>query len=152
MGSEEGCAGSRLGVSHTTVHRVHRHRHQEFLSFLRTLDDPTPDDLAVHVIMDYSSSHLTEEVERWLRRRPRFQLHRVPTGSSWLKEVDGWFSPLTGKALLRGSFRNVASLTRAVEEYVEVRHERAQPLVWTQDAETILGRVRKIQRLSVTVH
>ncbi len=128
----------------------HRHRHQEFLSFVRTIDDPAPDDLAVRAIMDNASSHLTEEVERWLRRRPRFQLHRVPTGSSWLNEVDGWFSPLTGKALLRGSFRHVAALTRAIEEYVEVRHERAQPFVWTKDAETILQMVRKIQRLSVT--
>ena len=102
--------------------------------------------------MDNASSHLAEEVERWLRRRPRFQLHRVPTGSSWLNAVEGWFSPLARKALLRGSFRIVAVLTRAVEEYVEVRHERAQPLVWTKDAETILGRVRKIQRLSDTVH
>lgn len=130
----------------------HRHRHQEFLSFLRTLDEQTPSDLAVHVIMDNASSHLTEEVERWHRRHPRFQLHQVPTGSSWLNAVEGWFSKLTRKALLRGSFRNVPSLKRAIEEYVQVSNERAQPFVWTKDAETILRKVRKIQRLSVTVH
>ncbi len=130
----------------------HRHRHQEFLSFLQRLDELTPSDLAVHVIMDNASSHLTEEVERWLRRHARFQLHQVPTGSSWLNAVEGWFSKLTRKALLRGSFRNVASLKRAIEEYAEVSNERAQPFVWTKDAETILRKVRKIQRLSVTAH
>ena len=129
-----------------------RHRHQEFLSFLRTLDEQTPIDLAVHVIMDNASSHRTEEVERWLRRRPRFQLHPVPTGSSWLNAAEGWFSKLTKRALVRGSLRNVAALKRAIEEYAKVSNGRAQPFVWTKDAETILRKVRKIQRLSVTAH
>lgn len=135
----------------TVVTEFHqRHRHQEFLSFLRTLDEQTPIDLAVHVIMANASSHLTEEVERWLRRRPRFQLRQVPTGSSWLNAVEGWFSKLTKRALVRGSFRNVAALKGAIEEYAKVSHGRAQPFVWTKDAETILRKVRKIQRLSVT--
>ena len=74
----------------------------------------------------------------------------MPTGSPWSNAVEGWFSQATGEALLRGSFRNVAALTRAIEEDVEVSHERAQPFVWTKDDETILRMVRKIQRLSVT--
>ncbi|MGA8543336.1 MAG: IS630 family transposase, partial [Thermoplasmata archaeon] len=77
---------------------------------------------------------------------------QVPTGSSWLNAVEGWFSKLTRKALLRGSFRNVTALKRAIEEYTEISNERAQPFVWTKDAETIMRKVRKIQRLSVTAH
>lgn len=130
----------------------HRHRHQEFLSFLQRLDDLTPSHPEVHVIMDNASSRLTEAVQRWLRRHSRFQLHQVPTGSSWLNAVEGWFSKLTRKALLRGSFRNVACLKRAIEEWAEASNERAQPFVWTKHAETILRKVRKIQRLSVTAH
>jgi transposase len=130
----------------------HRHRHQEFLAFLRTLEERVPDDFEVHIVLDNASAHLTAEVDRWLRRRPWFRLHLVPTGSSWLNAVEGWFSKLTKKALARGSFRNVSALKRAVEEYVKVSNGRAQPFVWTKDAATILRKVRKMQRLLVTAN
>ncbi|MGI0133274.1 MAG: transposase [Thermoplasmata archaeon] len=137
----------------TVVTEFHdRHRPPEFLAFLPTLDGPTPPDLAVDEIMDHASSHLTEEVERWLRRHPRFRRHRMPTGSSWRNAVEGWFSKLTRKALLRGSFRNVGSLKRAIEEVAEVSNERAQPFVGTQDVETIPRKVPKIPRRSVRAH
>lgn len=124
----------------------------EFLSFLRRLDEQTPTESAVHVIMDNASSQLTEEVQQWLRRRPRITLHQVPTDSSWLNAVGGWFSKFTRKALVRGSFRNVPALKRAIEEHVQVRNERAQPFGWTKDAETNLRKVRKTQRPSVAVN
>lgn len=102
--------------------------------------------------MGQASAHLTQEVERWLHRDPKFQVHRVPTGSSWRNSVEGWISEFTKKALLRGSFRHVASLKRAIEEYAQVSDERAHPFVWTKDAESILRRVPKIQRLPITAH
>jgi hypothetical protein len=130
----------------------HRHRHQGFLSLLQTLDGRTPTRLAVHMITDNASSHLTEEVERWLHRQSRSQLHQVLTGCSWLSAAGGCFSKLTRKALLRGSFRNVSVLKRAVEEDAQGSDDRAQPFVWPKDAETILRKAPKIQRLSVTAH
>jgi transposase len=130
----------------------HRHRHQEFLTFLRALDERTPPELSVHVILDNLSAHMTEEVERWLRNHPRFQFHFTPTHASWLNAVEGWFSKLTKKGLSRGSFRNVLELQRAIREFVESSNERASPFVWTKSSEEILRKVRKIQRLSVTPH
>lgn len=129
-----------------------RHRHQEFLSFLGTLDREAAKGYEVHVIMDNLSAHLTEEVQRWLRRHPRFQLHLTPTHASWLNAVEGWFSKLTKKRLQRGSFRSVRELTRAVKEYVAVHNETAMPFVWTKGTDEIMRKVRKIQRLSVTAH
>jgi transposase len=129
-----------------------RHRHQEFLAFLSTLDRYAAKEYEVHVIVDNLSAHLTEEVQRWIHRHPRFHLHLTPTHASWLNAVEGWFSKLTTRRLRRGSFRSVPALQRAVREYVEVHNRSAMPLVWTKSADEILRKVRKIQRLSVTGH
>ena len=83
------------------------HRHQEFLSFLSTLDRQAPKGYEVHVIVDNLSAHSTQEVQRWLHAHPRFRMHFTPTHSSWLNAVEGWFSKLTTKALRRGSFVSV---------------------------------------------
>jgi transposase len=129
-----------------------RHRHQEFLSFLGTLDREAAKGYEVHVIMDNLSAHLTEEVEHWLQRHPRFHLHLTPTHASWLNAVEGWFSKLEKKRLRRGSFRSVPELIRAVREYVAVHNESAMPFTWTKSTDEILRKVRKIQQLSVTAH
>jgi transposase len=135
-----------------TVEFHQRHRHQEFLSFLSTLDRQAPKGYAVHVIVDNLSAHLTVEVERWLRRHPRFQLHFTPTHASWANAVEGWFSKLTRKAVRRGSFESVGALKLAVQEYVKAHNHGAQPYVWTKGADEILRKIRKIKRLSVTGH
>jgi transposase len=129
-----------------------RHRHQEFLAFLNTLDRQSPKRYDVHVILDNLSAHMTEEVQRWVHAHPRFQLHFTPTHASWLNAVEGWFSKLERKALERGSFRSVPALQRAVREYLTNHNKEAFPLIWTRSADEILRKVRKIQRLSVTVH
>ncbi|HEV2316257.1 MAG TPA: IS630 family transposase [Thermoplasmata archaeon] len=135
-----------------TVEFHHRHRHQEFLAFLSTLDRQADPEFEVHVIVDNLSAHLTEEVQRWMHRHPRFHLHLTPTHASWLNAVEGWFSKLTTRRVRRGSFSSVRALQQAVEEYVEVHNRSAMPLVWTKSADEILRKVRKIQRLSVTGH
>lgn len=129
-----------------------RHRHQEFLAVLSTLDRQAPKRYDGHVIADNLSAHMTEEVKRWIHAHPRFHLHFTPTHASWLNAVEGWFSKLEKKALRRGSFRSVVALTRAVREYVEVRNKEALPFMWTKSTDEVLRKVRKIQQLSVTAH
>jgi len=136
----------------TVVTQFHnRHRHQEFLSFLRMLDDATPSKLDVHVVLDNLSAH-TAAVDRFSKRHPRFHFHYTPTGASWLNLVESWLSNLTNKRLRRGSFANVPALKRAIKEFIETYNSHAKPFVWTKDADEILRKVRKIQHLLVTGH
>jgi transposase len=129
-----------------------RHRHQEFLAFLSTLDRRADPEFDVHVILDNLSAHSTEEVNRWLRNHPRFHLHFTPTHSSWLNAVEGWFSKLTTKRLKRGSFASVPELTRAIREYAAAHNELSMPFTWTKDTDEILRKVRKISHQAVTAH
>jgi len=136
----------------TVVTQFHnRHRHQEFLSFLRMLDDATPSKLDVHIVLDNLSAH-TAAVDRFSRRHPRFRFHYTPTGASWLNLVESWLSNLTNKRLRRGSFASVPALKKAINEFIEAHNSHAKPFVWTKDADQILRKVRKIQHLSVTGH
>lgn len=130
----------------------HRHRHQEFLAFLRTLDEQTPAELEVQIVLDNLSAHKTPEVERWLLRHPRFHFHFTPTGSSWVNAVETWLSKLMKKRLARGSFKSVPALMRAIKEFAAAHNGKPRPFVWTKDADEILRKVRKIQRLLVTAH
>ena len=128
----------------------HRHRHQEFLVFLRTIDESVPAELDVHVIVDNSGIHKTPEVKRWLRRHPRFRFHFTPTGSSWMNLVERWFSELTQKRIRRGTFRNVPELIAAIKEFLEVYLEDPRPFIWTATADDILRKVAKNRELLVT--
>jgi transposase len=129
----------------------HRHRQQEFVQFLRTIDSRVNEGLDVHVILDNLKVHDAESVKRWLARHPRFKFHFIPTGSSWLNGVEQWFSQLTQKQLRRGSFASVVELTRAIREFVEAYATNARPFTWTKPAEQLL-RGRIIGRTSVTGH
>ncbi|EQD62104.1 tISRso5 ISRSO5-transposase protein [mine drainage metagenome] len=122
-----------------------RHRHQEFLAFLNTLDRQVPPELQVHVVLDNLSAHKTEHVQRWLRRHPRFRFHFTPTSSSWANMVEGWLGHLQKLALGRGSFRSVPELKQAILDYVAASNGRAEPWCWTKDAQEILRKVRKIR-------
>ncbi len=122
-----------------------RHRHQEFLAFLRTLDQQIAEGTEIHVVLDNLSAHKTPEVERWLRRHRRIHFHFVPTSSSWVNMVEGWLSQLENKALARGSFRSVPELKQAILDYVAVSNDRAEPWVWTKDASEILRKIRKLR-------
>jgi transposase len=120
-----------------------RHRHAEFLKFLRTIDREVPKGLAVHLILDNYATHKHADVQAWLARHQRFHLHFTPTSSSWLNLVERWFRDLTDKALRRGSFNSVPELITAIEEYLDAHNEDPKPFVWTATAESILEKVRR---------
>jgi len=124
-----------------------RHRHQEFLSFLRHLDANTPADLALHLILDNYATHKHPRVKAWLARHPRLHLHFTPTYSSWLNQVERWFGLITQQAIRRGSFRNVRELVAKIEHYVKHYNEHKRPFVWTATADSILQKIQRICKL-----
>ncbi len=120
-----------------------RHRHEEFLKFLRRIDREVPKGLAVHMILDNYATHKHPDVVAWLDKHPRFHLHFTPTSSSWLNLVERWFRDLTDKAIRRGVFGSVPALITAIEEYLEASNEDPKAFVWTATAEQILEKVRR---------
>lgn len=120
-----------------------RHRHTEFLTFLRTIDGEVPKGLDIHLILDNYSAHKHENVDKWLAKHPRFKLHFTPTSSSWLNLVERWFRELTDKAIRRGVFHSVPDLIAAIEDYLHATNDNPKPFVWTATAEAILAKVRR---------
>ena len=120
-----------------------RHRHQEFLSFLKHLEANTPAELDLHLILDNYATHKHAQVKAWLARHPRFHLHFTPTYSSWLNQVERWLGLLTQEAIRRGSFRNVRELMDKIERYVAHYNEHKRPFVWTATADSILAKVER---------
>ncbi len=145
----------KTGVVIRECHR--RHRHQEFIRFLNTIDAVVratePDGTAVHIVVDNYATHKTPAVQRWLARHPEYHLHFTPTSASWLNQVERVFADLTQKQLRRGVFTSVAALERAALDYIDARNDDARPFVWTADAHTILGRVAKNRAaISMSAH
>lgn len=135
----------------TVVTQLHkRHRHQEFLIFLREIDEKVPKELDVHMVLDNLGTHTQPDVKRWFRKHPRFKLHFTPKDASWLNMVESWFSQLTEKQIKRNSFANVIALIRAIKEFVAEYQKNPRPFVWTVDADEILRKVAKIRRLEAT--
>ena len=120
-----------------------RHRHQEFLRFLRRLDREFPATTELHLILDNYGPHGHERVRRWLAKHPRFVLHFIPTSSSWLKLVERWFAQLSQQAVRRGAFRSVADLERAIEEFMEAWNANPTPFVWTATVQSILDKLAR---------
>ncbi len=120
-----------------------RHRHQESIRFLRTIDAQTPAGLDLHLIVDHYGTHKHPEVVRRLERHPRFHLHFTPTSCSWLNLVERFFAEITRKRLRRGVFRGVTGLEIAIHRYLADHNERAKPFVWTADPAAILEKVRR---------
>lgn len=116
-----------------------RHRHQEFLKFLRQLDKEVSGK-ELHLVLDNYGTHKHERVQRWLRRHRRFHLHFTPTGASWMNMVEIWFGILTNQAIRRGSFDSVAHLIGAIKAFLARWNEGAKPFVWTKTAEQILAK------------
>ena len=129
-----------------------RHRHQEFLRFMRQVDGETPIDLDVHCIVDNYSTHKHPAVKWWLRRHPRFHLHFIPTSSSWLNLVERWFREITTKRIRRGVFPSVVSLVAAIEEYLEHNNENPKPFIWTASVDKILAKVSKCKATLEALH
>jgi transposase len=120
-----------------------RHRHQEWIKFLKEIDDRTPEDVDLHLIADNYATHKHPKVQAWLKRHPRFHMHFIPTSSSWLNMVERFFAELTNKRLRRGTFRSVRELTTAIDDYVKEHNNHAQGFQWTAKAEDILAKVRR---------
>ena len=129
-----------------------RHRHQEFLHFLRQLDREFTADLDLHLVLDNYGTHTHPVVKAWLGKHPRFQLHFTPTSSSWLNLVERWFREITEKRIRRGVFHSVKDLIAAIEEYLEVNNENPKPFVWTASVESILEKVTKCKAILETLH
>ena len=120
-----------------------RHRHIEFLKFLRTIDREVPKGLQIHLILDNYSTHKHENVKKWLAKHPRFHLHFTPTSSSWVNMVERFFGKLTDKAIRRGIFQSVPDLIAAIDAYLQANNDDPNPFVWTATAEQILDKVRR---------
>ena len=120
-----------------------RHRHQEFLKFLRRLDREFPGDRELHMVLDNYGTHSTPEVKSWLKRHPRFVPHFIPTSSSWVNLVERWFGELTQKAVRRGAFASVPDLIKAIEEFLAAWNENPQPFVWTAKLGDILKKIER---------
>jgi transposase len=120
-----------------------RHRHIEFLKFLKTINAQVPKGLQIHLILDNYATHSHPNVKRWLARHPRFELHFTPTSSSWLNMVEIFFGRLTDKANRRGIFHSAPDLIDAIETYLAAHNANPQPFQWTATADQILAKVRR---------
>jgi transposase len=120
-----------------------RHRHQEWLKFLRVIDDLTPPDKELHLIADNYATHKHPKVQKWLARHPRFHLCFTPTSSSWLNMVERFFRDLTEQRLRRGIFRDVEELILAIGDYIDKHNDKPKPFVWTAKAADILEKVKR---------
>jgi transposase len=135
----------------SALHR--RHRHQEFLKFLRTIDRNVPGEVDVQLICDNYGTHTTPEIKRWLLRHPRFQLHLTPTYSSWLNLVERWFAELTTRKLRRSAHRSVAELEADITAWTAAWNQDPKPFVWTKPADEILDNLAGyLQRINNSGH
>jgi transposase len=123
-----------------------RHRHQEFLKFLRRLDQEFPGATPLHLVMDNYGTHKHPKVQAWLKRHPRFRPHFVPTSSSWLNLIERWFGELTSKRVRRGSFESVKDLQDAITEFMAVWNEKPRPFIWTATVESIQQRLARCRQ------
>lgn len=127
-----------------------RHRHEEFLDFLNLLVRAYPR-RQLHIVLDNVSSHDTREVRAWLRRHPRVQFHFTPTGSSWLNQVETWFSIVSRKAIRRGAFTSLGALIAAIQRFLDSWNANSKPFVWVKSSEQILAAMHR-QPFKKTVH
>jgi transposase len=115
-----------------------RHRHQEFLRFLKLIDGAVPAGLDLHLVLDNYATHKTPEIHKWLLRHPRFHLHFTPTSSSWLNLVERWFAELTNRKLRRSAHRSVTELENDIRKWITEWNKNPKPFVWTKTADQIL--------------
>lgn len=130
-----------------------RHRHQEFLQFLRHIDANVPPELEIHLIVDNYGTHKHPRVRTWLGARPRYHIHYTPTYASWLNQVEIWFNRVTQQAIRRGTFRSVKDLVEKIDLFVQKYNATARPFMWTATADSILGKIQRLcEGISGTQH
>ncbi len=121
-----------------------RHRHQEFLQFLRHIEASVPEELDVHLIVDNYCTHKHARVKRWLAARPRFHVHYTPTYASWLNQVEIWFNIITQRAIRRGTFKSVRDLIAKIENFVRHYNRHCHPFIWTATPDSILDKIGRL--------
>ena len=121
-----------------------RHRHQEYLQFLRHIEANVPKDLDIHLVVDNYATHKHQKVKRWLAARPRYHVHYTPTYGSWLNQVERWFGIITERAIRRGSFKNVKQLVNTIDRFVEAHNEKSAPFTWVATADSILEKIKRL--------
>jgi putative transposase len=124
-----------------------RHRHQEFLQFLRHIDKNVPQSLDVHLIVDNYATHKHRKVKQWLAARPRYHVHYTPTYSSWLNQVEIWFNIVTQKAIRRGTFKSVKELIDKIDRFVRNYNRQPHPFVWTATADSVLEKLNRLLKV-----
>jgi transposase len=124
-----------------------RHRHEEFLSFLRHVDENVPENLDLHLVMDNYSTHKHPAVRKWLADRPRYHVHFTPTYSSWLNQVERWFGLITEKAIRRDSFNSVKTLIERIQNFVSNYNKNSRPFFWSATAESIMAKLSRLSSL-----
>jgi len=129
-----------------------RHRHQEFIRFLKRIDSETLAELDLHLIVDNYGTHKHPRVKSWIGRHPRFHLHFIPTSSSWLNLVERWFREISDKRIRRGSFKNVPMLIEAIKAYLNIHNQNPKVFVWSAPVERILSKISKCKEALGTLH
>ena len=129
-----------------------RHRHREFLGFLRLIDHKTPQGLDLHLVVDNYATHKTPAVKRWLKAHPRFHLHFTPTSASWLNMVERFFAEITRNRIRRGAFNSVAELKHAIMDYLDKHNANPKPFIWTKSAGEILEKVARAKQALESQH
>jgi len=148
-------AALNIATGHVIGTCYRRHRHQEFLKFLKQLDAQVvrPVGTEIHLIMDNYGTHKTPAVKRWFAKHPDYHLHFTPTSASWLNMIERFFAEITEKRIRRGAFRSVPALTTAIHDYLNHRNQNPKPFVWTADADSILKKVANVcQRINDSGH
>ena len=130
-----------------------RHRHQEFLAFLRHIETNVPKSCDIHLVVDNYATHKHAKVRNWLAQRPRYHIHYTPTYSSWLNQVEIWFNIITQKAIRRGSFRSTRQLSQKINQFVKNYNADSRPFTWTATADSILAKIKRfLVNISGTQH
>ena len=131
---------------------MQRHRHQEFIRFLNTIETSVPVGRIVHVILDNYGAHKHAQVRAWLGRHPRFVFHYTPTSASWLNAVEGFFAKLTKRRLQRGVFRSIIELQAAINRFLEEANHDPKPFVWTANPDKIIAAVKRGHQALDSIH
>jgi DDE superfamily endonuclease len=129
-----------------------RHRHQEWLKFLRAIDRATPKALALHLIADNYATHKHPTVKAWLAKHPRFHMHFTPTSASWLNQVERFFGLITDQRIRRGVFKSVDERESAIMDYLDQHNDQPKPFIWTNSAGEILKKVARAKQASESQH
>ncbi len=143
-------AALEIATGKVTGHCQPRHRHQEFLRFLKQVARAYPD-VELHLVMDNYAAHKRVEIRDWLAANPRIHVHFTPTSGSWLNLVEVWFGIIERQAIHRGTFRSVKDLNKAIRAFIDGWNDRAHPFTWTKTADQILSKANR-QKTSTTGH